>query len=102
MQEHFGFEDNTYKRLLKQGVTPKDMMKACSAFCPFDKYKKPSFVSLYYVADKIGDFVGEKTKSPLHRIAHAYWKHKLDKKEQMGILEYIEFIGDPENDKLSS
>jgi len=97
MQQHYGFDDETFASLVSAGITIADLFRAVGMFDPVNCGSEISRVCLYHYIDKMGDF-NKPPKLTKHKlIAKAVFKtHFKTPKEQLAVLEYIEAIENKE------
>ena len=89
MQEHFNFTDEQFKKLLGDGVTVTHLFKFARDWDFSGKELPVTDLHLLYYIDEKGDF-NQPPHLPSKKIARAIF-NKLTTKEQMYILQYIEW-----------
>lgn len=100
MQRHYRLTDQNFNELLERGITEGILLKNVQHFTPeecrvnlLDFNLAPvSKISLMFFIDRFGDFTSVKPSSakPHFLIAMAVFK-SLDSKDQMDVLEYLNF-----------
>jgi len=90
MQEHYGFSDEQFAELRKNGVTISHMFKAVSFFDPYGSNANISHVGLMYYADAKGNYE-TKPIFPHKKIAAMVFEN-LPIMEKIAVAEYIDLV----------
>lgn len=92
MKDHFGFTDEEYKKLLKNGVSVEQLFKFANEYKVGNSLEQMSFVNLFIYVDLKGDFT-TKPDFPSKKICRAMFE-KLNDKQKVEISNYISDLED--------